>query len=389
MINILFVHQSAEMYGSDKVLLSLVAGLDRQRFRPIVFLPSLGPLMDALKASGIEVYAVPLIRIGRATLSMGGMVRLPLEIWRSLAAMSRVLDGVHISIVHSNTLAVLSGALWAKWRRIPHIWHVHEMIMHPKVVRKGFPWLLRIFANYVACNSQATMRLLLESQPVLAKKSITIWNGMDRDYKADSDSALLFRQELHLVPDDVLVVLMGRINRWKGQKLLLEAAELVSRKGLGNVRYLIVGSAPPGQTHFLDELREAIAASSVADHFIVMNFQQNIWHIWEAADIAVVPSTEPEPFGMVALEAMAAGKPVVAAAHGGLLDIVVEGLTGKLVAPNDADALAVAITALVRSKPERELMGKAGLERLSTHFSLKQYVEGFEQLYGVVSEKRL
>jgi glycosyltransferase involved in cell wall biosynthesis len=157
--------------------------------------------------------------------------------------------------------------------------------------------------------------------------------------------------------------------------------------GIENVRYLIVGSAASGQNHFLDELNGVIAASGVSEHISVMTFQEDIWHIWDAANIAVVPSTEPEPFGMVALEAMAAGKPVVAAAHGGLLDIVVDGVTGLLVTPNDADRLANAIAVLARDKNERERMGKAGFARLDEHFSLQQYVSGFENLYGVVGER--
>ena len=389
MLNVLFVHQSAEMYGSDKVLLSLVEGLDLDRFRPVVLLPSEGPLTNALRAAAITVHVLPLIKIGRSTLSFRGLVRLPLDIWRSMRAMNKALNGTSIALVHSNTLAVLSGAIWAKLRRIPHVWHVHEMIVSPRPVKLMFPILLRLLADKVPCNSNATMQLLLESQPALQKKCVTIWNGMDRNSESDTESTRLFREQLKISPEEVLVVLMGRINRWKGQKLLVKAAGKVSDSGLSNVRYLIVGSVPPGQEHFQEELDHAIAESGIADHIAVMNFQEDIWPIWDAADIAVVPSTEPEPFGMVALEAMAAGKPVIAAAHGGLTDIVLDGVTGILVLPSDADALAGAIAFLVKDRQAREEMGKAGLTRLGELFSLKQYVDGFEKLYGAACAENL
>jgi len=121
----------------------------------------------------------------------------------------------------------------------------------------------------------------------------------------------------------------------------------------------------------------------------MMEFQTDIWRIWSASDIAVLPSTEPESFGMVALEAMAAGKPVVAAAHGGPLDIVIDGKTGTLVAPNDAVALADAIATLAQDKTARERMGRAGLQRLDEQFSLRNYVRGFEQLYESIGESRI
>jgi len=222
---------------------------------------------------------------------------------------------------------------------------------------------------------------LLESQPTLKEKSTTIWNGMDRVTLPDADAARRFRYNINVDAESVLVVLMGRINRWKGQGLLIQAAALLKDRGLNQVRYLIVGSPPEGQLHFLDELKESLVQSGVGEFFCLLDVQQDIWPIWDAADIAVVPSTEPEPFGMVALEAMAAAKPIVAAAHGGLLDIIVDGETGVLVTPNDPESLAVAIAALVTDLPMRRRMGQEGRRRLEEHFSLKSYVKGFEKIY--------
>jgi glycosyltransferase involved in cell wall biosynthesis len=211
---------------------------------------------------------------------------------------------------------------------------------------------------------------------------------MDRETPPDEAAAQVVRQQLGLTQDQVLVVLMGRINRWKGQALLVEAAQRLRDAGLTQVRYLIVGSAPTGQEHFAADLQRTIERLGVADRVTVMGFRQDIWPIWDACDIAVVPSTEPEPFGMVALEAMAARKPVIAAAHGGLPDIVVDGVTGMLVKPNDATALGDAIASLVRDKARREQLGEAGWQRLGETFSSQHYIKGFEQLYGTVTESR-
>jgi glycosyltransferase involved in cell wall biosynthesis len=103
--------------------------------------------------------------------------------------------------------------------------------------------------------------------------------------------------------------------------------------------------------------------------------------VWDASDIAVIPSTEPEPFGMVALEAMAAVKPVIAANHGGLAEIVVEGETGFLVTPGSAIELAEAIKLLVADAPLRKRMGVAGELRYSKKFTLDRYVENMVRVY--------
>lgn len=381
MKTILFVHQSAEMYGSDKVLLSLASGLDRKLFTSIVMLPENGPLKVALDLVGVKNYIVPLVKVSRATFSLKGLLSLPGQIVRSYFGFSRALGSTQIDVVHSNTLAVLSGALWAKLHGIPHVWHVHEMIVHPTIVRKFFPWLLLIFADRVVCNSYATENLLIDTQPRLKSKTVTIWNGMDREQPVNQTAADTFRQGLGLHQDEVLIVLMGRINRWKGQMLLVDAAEIIAEHGLTGVRYLLVGSPPEGQEFFLDQLEDRISKTNLVGKIKLLNFQSDIWPIWDAADIAVVPSTEPEPFGMVALEAMASLTPVIVAAHGGLLDIVVDGESGLLVRPNCAQALADALINLISNQPLRIAIGRGGYARYEKYFSLSSYVTGFEAAY--------
>lgn len=381
MKNILFVHQSAELYGSDKVLLSLVAGVDRQLFQPIVLLPNKGPLFDILVEQGIEVYDVPLIKISRATLKPTGLLSLPKAIYASMQAMKNILNDKHIHLVHSNTIAILSGALWAKFNKIPHVWHVHEMILHPKPVKHLFPYLLNMLADVVVCNSQATMNLLVETKPVLASKCRVIWNGMTREEPVDDNKTASVREKLGITVNERLVLLMGRINRWKGQDLLVKAAEILRAQGIKDVRYLLVGSPPPNQHFFLDNLQNQINQSTIKDSFSILQFQDEIWPIWDACDIAVIPSTEPEPFGMVALEAMAASKPVIAAGHGGLTDIVIHGETGLLFCPNSAEELATSLLQLLNNEASRVTMGQAGERRYKDVFNLENYVNGFESIY--------
>ncbi|WP_092999017.1 glycosyltransferase [Thiohalomonas denitrificans] len=381
MRNILFVHQSADMYGSDKVLLSLVAGLDRSRFTPIVVLPCKGPLLIALEENGIRCHLVPLVRAGRTLFSIKGLLSLPVEAWRSVRAISRVLRGERIDIVHSNTLAVLSGTVWAWLKRVPHVWHVHEIIERPLVVRKGFAWLLRLFTHKVICNSHATMQLLLQDQPALQKKTVVVWNGIDREQPADATKTAAFRQELGLTDDDVLVALLGRINRWKGQGLLVEAAEQLEKRARHHLYYVAVGSPPDGQVHFLRTLEARIVQSPAREKISLLSFTSDIWTVWDACDIAVVPSTEPEPFGMVALEAMASGRPVVAANHGGLAEIVVPDKTGLLFEPNNPRSLADAIETLADNKTLRDEMGHAGKLLAAEKFSVAAYVAGVSAVY--------
>ncbi len=381
MKTIVFVHQSAEMYGSDKVLFYLAAGIDRKRFSPIVVLPSDGPLKAALEGAGVPVRVLPLVKLSRATFSPLGLLKLPFTVSMSLRAIRRAFLGEKIDVIHSNTLAVLSGGLWAWRENVPHVWHVHEMIVHPSFARRFFPWLLKKLSNKVVCNSNATRDLLTSSEPGLSGRSIVIWNGIEKGCPVNANRPESLRSEFGVGPEDVLVVLAGRINRWKGQGLLVKAANALWEQGVRDVRFLIVGSAPPGQEHFTRSLKEHVAASPARSLITITGFKDDVWTVWDACDIAVVPSTEPEPFGMVAVEAMAAGRPVVAARHGGLTDIVEHDVTGLLFEPGDAAALAASIRTLAASKEKRMSFGLAGLERVREKFSMRVFISSFNTLY--------
>jgi glycosyltransferase involved in cell wall biosynthesis len=230
-------------------------------------------------------------------------------------------------------------------------------------------------------NSDATRNWLEKKSLSIGAKSVTIYNGLSQTppvVKSESDGVRAFCNAAHT---DIVVVLVGRISRWKGQKLFVDALELLVDKGHTAIRALIVGSPPAGQEHFKTDLVAYISESRAAEYIYLMDQIDNIWPVWAACDVAVVPSTEPEPFGMVAIEAMSAHKPVIAANHGGLVEIVEDGITGILVPPRDALALANAIEAIAFDAESRAQMGESGFIRQKTHFSLVAYIHAFESQY--------
>lgn len=379
---ILYVHQSADLYGSDRVLLALVSKLDKVKFTPIVLLPVDGPLRNQLDAAGIECHVIAITRLARATLSVRGLLGLPIDLIKSLRAISRVLAGRKVNLVHTNTLAVLSAPLWARWHRVPHVWHVHEIIVHPAFVRKAYGYLLSWFADLIICVSHATKDNLVHDRPDLAKKIEVVWNGLEHNSSVDSYAVRAYRKQLNVGDDEVLVALVGRINRLKGQSVLVAAAGLLWVQGVRNVRYLIVGSSPIGQEHYQAALQSTISQSPAKTSITFQGFTSDVWRVWEACNIAVIPSTEPESFGLVAVEAMAAAKPVIAANHGGPAEIIVNGETGYLVAPSNVEDLAESIKLLATDAPLRKKMGDAGQARYSKEFTLNRYVANITKIYN-------
>lgn len=374
-LRVLVVHSSAEFYGSDKSLLDVV------RLRPshmamTVVLPEPGPLMVALQASGAEVLVGEVCKLQRAMLSPAGL-------WRTLRAVLgtlRFLAALHrerqFQLVYSNSVAILGGALFARRAGLPHVWHVREIVASSRNLTWVFRQLVRRLCVRAICNSAETRAWIADGGPTQAARYLVVWNGVDPS-GAPVDRAAA-RAILGAAPGEVVFVLVGRINAWKGQGLLVEAfADLLrqGREGLPPLRLAIVGSAYAGQEHYEAQLRDAVAASGCAARITLLPFRDDVEAVWTAADVVVVPSIEPEPFGRVAVEAMGFVRPVIAAAHGGLIEIVQDGVTGLLVPPRNATALAAAMARLAADEALRHAMGHAGRERQRAVFSLQGYVD--------------
>lgn len=384
MKTILFFHHSSDLYGSDKSLLTLLKKLDKTKYRGIVLLPQEGPLFDELKKYNILCFIVPLVITSRSSTSFKFVLTFPFKLIKSLFYLNNICRMYKIHIIHSNTLAVLSGAILSKIKRINHIWCVREIIIEPQLALKIYKFLLTYFSNTIVFNSRATRDHFIKSAPFLQNKSKVIVNSVDLDEFKSQNKRNNFRKYLGINDNISLITLIGRINRWKGHVLLVKAAEILFQRNIRNLRYLIVGSTPPNQEHYKNKLIKILNDSSVQSLFTILNFQKNIPLILEASDIAVVPSTEPEPFGIVAIEAMAAKKPVIAANHGGLREIIKNGITGIFFKPNDPIDLANSIEHLVINRKLQVEMGQAGLIRAESLYSNKLYVSLFERAYSQI-----
>lgn len=380
MKNILFIHQSAEMYGSDKTLLLLIRHINRERFCPVVILPNEGPLKKALELENIEVYIAPVIKLHRKMFTPKNMVSLLKQIKQAFRIVNKINENYNFEIVYSNTLAVLLGYLFAKKNRIKHVWHVHEIIESPKIVAKIFRFLLHTKSNFFTIyNSNATADFWKSSSQKNIEYEV-VTNGLEVPSSPLLVNEIVYiRKEIFDVNNEIVIGLVGRINKWKGQFILLEAFSKLIKK-YPDLRLIFVGSTTENQSYILKELTAKIDAFQIVNQVKIVPFQPDINKIWSAIDIAIVPSVEPEPFGLVAVEAMLAKKPVIASNHGGLTEIVIHEHTGFLVQPNNVTDLVNAIETLVNDEAKRLEMGEKGYVRAVEEFSIYKYVSNIEKI---------
>lgn len=385
MNHVLVIHHDADLYGSDKSLLRSLRALKSSEFSPIVVLPHHGPLFDVLNEEGIEVHIGPVGKLSRKSLRPLAIPSLVLDVVRAVRFLSSIVVSRSVVLAYSNSIAVLGGAIWAIFNRVPRLWHVREIVVTPKIASSGFPFMLSILGGWCVCNSHATRQWITNEQSVLLARSSVIWNGLEDVAPPRIEDASAFRDKIGVARDELIVTLVGRINRWKGQDVFIDACSSLLKKGVTGFRFLIVGDVADGQHQFRESMLDKINRLGLASTVIWHPFTTNVDIVWAASDVAVVPSIEPEPFGRVAIEAMAHGLPVIAAEHGGLLEIVEQDVTGLFVKPGDVEELASAIEALLLNHEMRKIFGQNGKDRQRRFFSQSEHDRSLINLFRRLS----
>ena len=385
MINLLFIHQSGEMYGSDKTLLFLLKYLDKTKFSSVVILPNEGPLKIALENENIKVVIAPVLKLHRKMFSVKEIYNFLNDSKKAVSTIDILDKTHHFDIIYSNTLAVLLGINYARKRKIKHIWHIHEIIESPKLIKHFFLKLFQIKANTkIIYNSFATSKFW-NINGIISKKAVVILNGLE-SIKESLPAKEIQRIRLDFFnanSNEIVIALIGRINSWKGQALLLEGFVELAKLNT-NIKLVFIGSTPPNQDYLITDLQNKIAECNIIEKVAIIPFQEKIADFWQSIDIAVVPSTEPEPFGLVAVEAMLAKKPVVASNHGGLSEIVVNNETGLLVEPRNVNELIIALQKLIENEELRKSFGQKGYEKAIKEFSVEHYTKKIEGIFDAI-----
>ncbi len=383
---ILYIHASDDLYGADIMLLQVVTGLDRALFTPIVILPEdmqhVGLLSAELTARGIECIHLPIAIVRRRYLKPTGILPFLGSFVRGTLAVRRLARERNVRLIHGFTFAVIAAPLAAFVLQLPLVMHAHEILLRPKALRKLLHFVNVRRSNRVICVSEATRQNIVEDQPSAAERILVIHNGL-RPSTPSGRTVAELRAELGVPQDKPLVGMIGRISPWKGQEVFLEAAALVVAEN-PDCHFISIGGVFDNETQHMERLQQLHQKLKLESIVVLHDFISDARDMLGAFDLFVSPSTSPDPFPTVILEAMSAGVPVIATAHGGPLEMVVDGETGLLVPPSDAAALAGAINALLRDPVRRHEMAQAGRVRLQECFSLRPFLDRVQNVYTTV-----
>ena len=359
MKSILFIHSSAELYGSDKSLLNIIKNISRKKFRIYVLLPAEGPLSDEIrKMKNVKLFIFDVAILRRKNLSIKGIIKYFLNFKKSYKYIKKIIKNNKIDIVYTNTSVVFPGAIAAKHCKIKSIWHIREIIKNSYeniVISK----IVNHYADIVIANSKSTA----ESIRVDKKKISIVYNAV-ADFNSNKE-----RKKRN----KYVVGMAGRINRWKGQKLFIEAAKKVI-DNIDNIEFVIAGSAYEGEEYITEQIKKYIKDNNLEHKIKLLGQVNDMKKFYESIDIFVLPSIQPEPFGLVIIEAMDCGLPVIATNHGGPVEIIENNVDGILVSYENSDEIADAIIRLASDKKFYKKISENGRRKKIKQFSIETMV---------------
>lgn len=293
----------------------------------------------------------------------------------STAVVARAAHRAGAELIHSSTILTPEGAHASRLLRLPHLWHLREMVGPGKPFR--FAWEGPHFDSYLArrcelvvANSEATAAQI---RPwVAARRLAVVPNGIDL-------SRFVVRARASSGP--VVVAMVGSlVSRWKKHRLFVDAAARVDRSL--PVRFRIYGHGAPGEA-YADEIRAAVRAHGLDDRFEWPGFVDDTARMMSEVDVLAHPA-DGESFGRILVEAMASGVPIATVDGGAAPEVVAHEQTGLVTPVDDAAALAASIERLARDPDLRARMGDAGRRRAEERFSLQAHAVKMLELYGAV-----
>ncbi|MFZ5644401.1 MAG: glycosyltransferase family 4 protein [Bacillota bacterium] len=360
--------------GIKNHLLSLIEGADRCRYEHMVACPY-GRMAEAFEEMGAITFPLPL---------KGEMS--PSSDMAAVKALISILKEHRVDIIHVHgSKAGVVGRLAAMIAGVPFV----VMTVHNSIFYDHLPaWKTKIYAaaerflagrtKKIITVSEALRRELIFREKIGPEKLITVYNGIETDIFMGKKDRVYAESVLGIPSGKKIVGTVARLAPQKGVKFFIQAAALLAEKIDGLV-FVVIGDGP-----LRHELEDEARKLKVADIIIFTGERKDVPGLMPGMDVFVLASVT-EGLPLTILEAMVAGRPVVATRVGGIPEIIDEEVNGILVDPGDAMGLAAAVEAVLADKEKAERMGEYARSRVLGNFTACMMVNGIESVYaGIV-----
>lgn len=370
--------------------------------QPVIMqiIPELGPggaeqgcidIAAELVASGAQAIVVSnggarvheLERIGAVHINLPVHSKNPVTMWRNIHAIKNIIERYGVHIVHVRSRAPAWSAFYACRKTRAHFMttcHAPYNISGEakKFYNSSIAQGERVIAisNYVADYlrkfyhlDDRTIRLIHRGIPIERFHPTAV----------TPERLITLAQNWRIPDGSNIVMLPGRLTRWKGHTVLIEAMEKIARQDL----FCVIIGSDQGRTEYRKELEELIQTKGLGGHVRMVDHCNDMPAAYMLATVVVCPSTDPEGFGRVPVEAQAMGRPIVAADHGGAQETILRGQTGWLVEPGNASALAGAIEeALSLTGSQRSMLATRAMSHIAQYYTKEIMAEKTMDVYA-------
>ncbi len=369
---ILYVLNSPSLGGANRSLSILLAGLDRARFRPVAILPAEGPFVHRLEDLDVPMHVFTLPSLARRSASVLGRSKGRVRDAWNLLRLRKLLKEEGVRLVHTNTIFPLGGAVVAKWSSLPHVWHLREGLDTPQYDlsfgRAASSRIIGALSDRMICISDYVRRV---SVPERARdRAVVIPNALEQEPRAHVRGS----------PATPNLGFVGLLGSKKRTPIFIEAAAVIAH-AFPKARFLVAGRPSAGEEGIVDVCRTRASVLGIEDRIEWLGLVDDMEAVYERIDLLLHPGVH-EAFGRVLIEAMSRGIPVVSVDSGAVAEVVEDGVTGRVVPPDDPQRLAEAAIACLSDADAYDSLARAARTRTLERFQAATHVRRVTEVYN-------
>jgi glycosyltransferase involved in cell wall biosynthesis len=383
--NILYCESNVDgtIGGSHYCLLSLVENLDRTKFTPTVTFYENHALLSRFRTSA-ETLVLPRAKTKRWGLGPARRAVNLVKFVQRVFDRAAFLKANSIALVHQNNSVTRhhDWMLGALLRGVPYV-------VHERGICDRYSWLDRQLSRRAALvipMSKAIMDHMV-ARGISPTNVRVLYDGLDSSRVKPARAQEALRREYGIRDDQPVIGIVGNVREWKGQETVVRAL-IPALKAHPDAVCFFVGAASAGDEAYQQRLNDLINEAGIAGNVRFTGYQADPASFVNMMSIVMHASILPEPFGMVVLEAMAQGKPIIGSRAGGVVEMVIDGKTGYTFLPGDSAELARRLIELLSDPASAARMGAAGHERLIQSFTIRQFMGGIHEFYRSILSGR-
>jgi glycosyltransferase involved in cell wall biosynthesis len=376
-ITILQLIPSLESGGAERSCIDVTAAIVAQGGKALVA-TSGGRWVNEIIRAGGEVILLPLKK------------KNPLLLWQNKKQLEKIIIDRKVDLIHARSRApAWSGYLAAKNTNIPYMTTFHAAYKFSGKLKKKYNSVMAKGLRVIAISKYIAQHII-DNYNIEPQHIHVIYRGIQTEKfhpdRVHAERMIKLAREWKVPDDKQLILMPSRLTRIKGHHVLIEAMSKMKYRNF----FCVICDASPERDRYQQELLQLIKKYDLEDKVRIVDFCADVPAAILLAQLVVAPSLVPEGFGRIPVESQAMGTPVVASAIGGHKEIVVDGETGFLVPPDDADAMAVAMDrVMMMNEEERKQMAENAMRFVHEHFTKEKMTDQTLNVYYEILGSKL